>query len=193
MTSNQSLGILFFIRKERVSDDKLAAVYLRLTVNGKRAELSIKREVEITKWNSTGGCATGYSETSKQLNEYINLWKTKIYQAHKQLVEEEALLSAEAIKNILLGNTEKQKTIVEVFEYHNKMLGEKVNIDHAAGTHSKYITTLKHLNNFILEVYKKSDIILAQLNYKFITDFEHYLLTVAKIGINTTAKYIKNT
>ena len=131
MTSYQSLGILFFIRKERANDEKLAAVYLRLTVNGKRAELSIKREVEINKWNSKGGCATGYSESSKQLNEYINFWKTRVYQAHKQLLEEESFISSEAIKNILLGRTEKQKSIIEVFEYHNRMLSEKVGIDHA--------------------------------------------------------------
>ena len=62
MKDTSTLGVLFFIRKERANDDKKAAVYLRITVNGKRAELSIKREVKIKKWNSKGGCATGNSD-----------------------------------------------------------------------------------------------------------------------------------
>ncbi len=192
MRDDGSLGILFFIRKERASDEKKAAVYLRITINGKRAELSIKREVEITKWNSKGGRASGTSEASRLLNEYINLWERKTYQAHKQIVDEGSILSAEAIKNILLGKTAKQKTLVEVFEYHNKMLSEKVGIDHAEATFTRYETTLRHVKEFMKKVYKQSDFLLSQLNYKFVTDFEHYFITTCGCNQNTTYKYIKN-
>jgi|GEM_PF-6374761 len=33
--------------------------YLRITVNGKRSELNIKRKVLLTKWNSEGGKVRG--------------------------------------------------------------------------------------------------------------------------------------
>lgn len=131
MKSTQTLGILFFIRKERASNENQAAIYLRITINGKRAELSIRREIEIKRWNSKGGCAIGTSEASRQMNEYINLWEAKVYKSHKELVESGVVITADAIKNKLIGKSEKQKTLVEVFEYHNRMLADKVGIDHA--------------------------------------------------------------
>jgi site-specific recombinase XerD len=192
MRNESSLGILFFIRKERGSDDKKAAIYLRITVNGKRAELSIKREVEIEKWVPEAGKAKGTKEDVRQLNDYIALWERKTYQSHKDLIEEEVSITAEAIKNRLLGRYETQKTLVEVFEYHNRLLSEKVNIDHALGTWLRYETTLKHVKDFMTLVYKQNDISLSKLNYKFATDLEHYLITVRRCNQNSTSKYIKN-
>ena len=192
MKSTSTLGILFFIRKERASDDKHAAIYLRITVNGKRAELSIKRQVEINKWNNAGGSVKGNSEESKQLNEYLSLWRNKVYKAQKDLLDDSVLVTSEAIKNLILGKTEKHKTLVEVFEYHNKLLAEKVGIDHAQGTLDRYTTALKHVKEFMQYTYRQNDVFLANLNYKFVSDFHHYLVTVRKCNQNTTAKYIKN-
>ncbi len=191
MKNDQTLGIIFFIRKEKSLDDVKAPIYLRITINGKRAELSIKRDVEIKNWNKSGR-VMGNSETTRQLNEYLTLWERKAYQAHKQIIDEGTYLSSEAIKDILLGRTAKQKTLLEVFEYHNKMLKEKVGIDHAKATYTRYETTLGHIKDFILKYYKRSDIPLAQLNYKFVTDLEHYFITSRNCNQNTTYKYIKN-
>ncbi len=65
-------------------------------------------------------------------------------------------------------------------------------IDHAKGTHDRYTTALKHVREFMQHTYKQNDILLSNLNYKFATDFHHYLITVRKFNQNTTAKYIKN-
>jgi integrase len=192
MRNESSLGILFFIRKERGTDEKKAAIYLRITVNGKRAKLSIKREVEIEKWIPDAARAKGTKEDIRQLNEYLNFWENKTYQHQKELLEEGKIVTAEAIKNRLLGRSEKQKTLVEVFEYHNKLLSEKVNIDHAPGTLKRYEITLKHTKDFMKSVYHVDDMPLSHMNYKFATDLEHYYITVRKCNQNTTSKYIKN-
>lgn len=46
------LSILFYIRKKGTSDPTMATIYLRITVNGKRAEVSTMRKVQLSKWNA---------------------------------------------------------------------------------------------------------------------------------------------
>jgi hypothetical protein len=43
----------------------------------------------------------------------------------------------------------------------------------APGTLKNYYTTQKYLDKFLRERFKTSDINLCDLNYQFITDFEH--------------------
>ena len=43
---------------------------MRITVNGQRAEIQIKRSVDISKWNSQKECAIGKERKSMELNHY---------------------------------------------------------------------------------------------------------------------------
>jgi len=45
----------------------------------------------------------------------------------------------------------------------------------AEGTMKNYYTTQKYIAKFLKEKYHRNDISLAELNYKFILDFENYL------------------
>ena len=45
-------SILFFIKRTKLLKNGEAPICLRITVNGKRAEVQIKRSVEVNKWNN---------------------------------------------------------------------------------------------------------------------------------------------
>ena len=51
--------VLFFLKKSKLLKNGEAPICMRITVNGKRAEVQIKRSVEIEKWNSQKECAIG--------------------------------------------------------------------------------------------------------------------------------------
>jgi site-specific recombinase XerD len=57
-------------------------------------------------------------------------------------------------------------------------------------TYSKYVTSLMHTKNFLKKKFKLSDIMLNDLKYSFITDYEYYLRAEANIGTNCTNKYL---
>ena len=107
-------------------------------------------------------------------------------------MDKDELITSGILKNKLLGNTEKQKKIIEVFEYHNNQMAKKVDIDFAPATLTRYETTLKHLKEFMKSFYFVDDRYLSQLNYKYVTDFEQYLKATKKIGHNTAIKYQRN-
>ena len=52
-------SILFFIKKSKLLKNGEAPICLRITINGQRAEIQIKRSVEVSHWNSKKECAIG--------------------------------------------------------------------------------------------------------------------------------------
>ena len=45
------------------------AIYMRITVNGKRADMSAGRECDPAKWNSQAGRAIGTKEEARALKQ----------------------------------------------------------------------------------------------------------------------------
>src|SRR5690606_30127833 len=59
----------------------------------------------------------------------------------------------------------------ELIKYHN----ENMSIVLKKGTMKNYYTTEKYLHRFLAKKRKVNDVRLKQLNYAFVTDFEHFL------------------
>jgi site-specific recombinase XerD len=189
---NKTFGLLFYVKRAKIDNNGKAPIYVRITVDGIRSELSIKRSVEIERWNTEAGKVKGNSEEVKSINTYIDVVRNKIYDHHKRLIDANKKVTAEAIKNSFLGIGEKEKTLVSIFQYHNKQVKALIGKEFAAGTHERYETVLRLLQLFLEKEYKVKDIAISDINHKFITDLEFYLKTERKNAHNTAIKYIKN-
>ena len=142
-------SFIFYIKRSKADKNGKANIYLRITVNRKRAEVSISRRIDIKKWNSSANKGIGRSESIKALNEYLNLLTSKIYKIQKDLIEEDIDFTANSIKEILSGANRKSKTIVETFQAHNKQIKQLEGKQYAKATVNRYNTSLKHVQNFI--------------------------------------------
>ena len=98
-----NFSMLFYLKKQKNYTSGFAPVYLRITVDGERAEVTTNRECEPEKWNSHSGRATGTKENIKSLNAFPDNFQSKVYDAHRYLSENEKLITAETIKNKMLG------------------------------------------------------------------------------------------
>ena len=67
-----NFSLLFYLKKPKNHQNGLVPIYLRITVNGKRAETSTGRECEPTLWNSTAGRFKGTKEEIKSFNAYLD-------------------------------------------------------------------------------------------------------------------------
>ncbi|WP_179412147.1 Arm DNA-binding domain-containing protein [Mucilaginibacter sp. E4BP6] len=54
--------LLFYIRKQKNYKGGAMSIYMRITVNGKRADISVGRDCDPAKWNSHAGRAIGTKE-----------------------------------------------------------------------------------------------------------------------------------
>ena len=189
---NGTLGILFHLRRDKKRKDGTIPIYLRITIDGKRSEFAINRLIEEDKWDVKSGYAIGTKESARSLNTYIDVLRNRIYEAQRELLQDKKPVTSETVKNRILGKDKQSRTLLEVFQYHNKIIEEQVGKGYAALTKKRYETAMMHVSSFLQHAYQKQDIDLQSLNHEFVTRFEHYLKTVRNCNSNTTAKYIKN-
>lgn len=189
---NKTFGLLYYVKKSKQDAQGKAPIYLRITVDGKRSEISCKRSIEITKWSKEANKAIGRTEEIRELNAYLDSLTTKVYQSHRDLIQDDRQVTAETLKNKVLGIEEKQRTLLAIFKNHNEQVKKLVGKEFAAGTLERYETVYEHIQEFLKLQYNLSDIPIKKVNHKFITDFEFYLKTERQCGNNSTLKYIKN-
>lgn len=192
MRTRSTFSLLFWVNTSRTKDNQ-AIIYARVTVNSKRVNISLKRKVSLLDWDSSKGRVKGNKDNAKLLNQFLEQIRNKIYESYEELLRENKLITAQAIKARYFGEDEKYKSLLELFDYHNSSMEQKLHKD----TMKHYRTTQKYLNQFLSEKHKTDDIYLQNLNYAFIIDFEHYLKSYQptdhqrKISNNTAMKHLQ--
>ena len=187
-----NFSMLFYLKKQKNYTSGLAPVYLRITVDGERAEVTTNRECEPEKWNSHSGRATGTKENIKSLNAFLDNLQSDAYEAHRYLHENGKLITAESLKNRMLGKSEKLYMLIELFKDHNSKVASLIGKGFAPATHKRYETSLRHTQAFLKFQFGVTDINIEKVDNAFITDYDYYLRTTNKWNNNSTLKYIKN-
>lgn len=170
MRSTNTFGIHFTIRKNKIKDGH-APIYVRVTVNEKRVEISLKRHIPVSDWNSIKGIAKGSRSEYKSLNLYLEKIRKMLLENYELLQTSKKLITAQTIKSMFLGETEDQLTLCKLIKYHNQHSTETL----TPGTLKNYYTTEKYIRKYLKEKLKVDDIFLSELSYKFVTDFEYFL------------------
>ena len=129
-------SVLPTLRKEKKKNNRVLLM-LRITVNGKRAEISVQRKIDPDRWDSKSNRMKGNKEDAKEVNALIDLLSLKLNRIHNALVERDEVATAKKIKNIFLGRDEHKKTLLEVFSLHNKMMSSRVGIDFSKSTNQR--------------------------------------------------------
>jgi len=188
----KSFGLLFYLKKSKNQTKGPFYIYLKITVDGKSVELSSKRKWESSRWNSSAARASGTKEDARELNYLLDALELQIYQAKRSLIEADREVSAQAIKDILTGNTEKRKKILEVFSVHNEQMKALQGVDFAASTMQRYNISYNHTRDFIKWKYGSEDRDIKDLDHEFISQYAFWLKTVRNCDHNTTMKYLVN-
>ncbi len=186
------VSILFYAKKAKAAANGLVPIYTRITINGKRIELSTNRFVEISKWSTEAGKMKGTSEEARSINNHLDLLKCRIRDVEMELIHKKAPITTETIKSKLLGIDERARMLVPIFKDHNNKIKELIGKEYAPGTLERYTTSLKHTIDFMQWKYNISDIDITKIDHAFITDYEFWLRSVRNCANNTAVKYIKN-
>lgn len=95
-----------------------------------------------------------------------------------------------AIKNKLTGKDSNLTTLLNAIHYHNELIKKGIGKNYALSTYKAYIWFTDKIKSFLNHQYKRSDILLTELNHRFLTEFEHYLYHVLHNQVNTAQKNI---
>ena len=189
---NKTFNLLFFIKKNKIRTNGTAPIYLRITIDGKAAEIAAKRYIDPKKWDNKAHKAVGNSQEAKILNAYLKTLEQQVYDFHYLMLKEEDFVTAESLKSKLLGTDVTTRMLIPIFQEHNDKVEALVGKDFAPGTLERYKTSLKHTQEFLNWKYKVSDIDITKIDHVFIMDYDFWLRSVRKCANNTAVKYIKN-
>lgn len=170
MLENSRLSVVFVTRKLNKVTGKLK-LYARVTVDGKRAEFSLNRELEASLWDEKRKRGKGFSKYVISLNKYLDQVFMGLHEAHRQLLQEDVDITSAAIKARYLKEDDMGKTLLDLISYHNTTMANVLR----KGTMKNYYSTERCIKEFLEEERKVEDIHLKKLNYGFIVDFEQYI------------------
>lgn len=75
---NQKLSIRVWLNKPKKKSDGTIPVYMKISVDSKRAHLSTNYYLKPNQWNSKDGIALGGSPNIAKINLTLSKWKTHI-------------------------------------------------------------------------------------------------------------------
>jgi integrase/recombinase XerD len=171
MKTTNSFSILFFLKKDKASKG-IAPLYVRITINKKFVDISLKRRLKLISWDHKFQKVIGADKELKEIQETIRQTRTEINSAYDNLRYNKEVLTADSVKTFLeSGGEEEQTTLLFLMNYHNTEVKKLLEL----GTMKNYYSTERYVKEFLVKRKKRTDIYLSQLDYKFIIDFEIYL------------------
>ncbi|MDE3744094.1 site-specific integrase [Maribacter polysaccharolyticus] len=192
MRTTSTFSILFWTYAGRAKNNK-TNIYARITVNGKKINISLKAKVNVNAWDSKRQKSKGNSVESRTVNLYLDEVKADLVQCYRDLKQDNRVLSPQLIKARYLGEDKKVHSLLDIFDYHNETLSNKL----SAKTLCHYRTSQKYILAFVAKNFKATDRYLRDLDYAFVLSFESFLRSYqpkhyqGKIGNNAVMKHIQ--
>ena len=156
MRTTKTFSIQFWADTRKASHGE-ALVYARITMDQKRLSVSLKRKVPIELWDGQNKRVLGNSSMAKQLNQYLDLAKSQLYQSYLELKAADKLLTTQMIKDYFMGEDKNSKTLGYLLDYHNqKIIGTL-----ARGTIKNFKITEDYVRKF-LKSHKLKDVYIPE-------------------------------
>ena len=77
MKNRSTFSLIFRVCSSRIKNDQVS-MYARITVNGSRANFSLKRRISVYDWYAARGMTKGTCHESKLFNKYLDQVRSKI-------------------------------------------------------------------------------------------------------------------
>ena len=174
----QTFKVHFILKMDKTNQKGQVPIFARIKTNGLKIEISTSRNLEPAYWSKTDELALTTFKSHKELNHFLENFRSKIYEAYTSVMSSGESISAELLKKILFGPPQKKKyTLIVTATQHNEHFASLIDIKYSKGSYKNYKTTLKYLIEFVPLHFKTKDIPLEKVDYSFCEAFYMYLIT----------------
>lgn len=182
----------FYVKEKKKDSKGEAPIYLRITINGERAEISTARRINPGLWDKVSEKALGKSESARVINSTLNTILGKVEKHFSGHDVKDERISVYQIINELKGKSENQMTLVKAYNDHINSMEKLVGIQYEANTIKRYRSSLNGLLDFMKTKLHKADIRLYELDTKFAESYDVFLKADKGLKHNSAVKDIKN-
>lgn len=173
MRTDATFSVMFWIYAKRAKNN-YAPLYARITANKRKINISLKRKVEVNRWDSSKQRTKGTGVKANELNLFLDQEYSRIVQIYQEIRYQGKIISPENIKARYFKEDQNLFSFEDLFIYHNENMFSKLR----GNTSRLYLTSQKYIRHFILKEYKRKNFHLRDLDYSFIVKFENYLRSI---------------
>lgn len=178
MMNKSTFSILFVAQKGKLKANGKAPILARVTVNGEMVHLATRIDVDPDRWLGKECRTPGRSAEDKYINEMLDNYRNVIKNKYNELFFRGEAITAMRLKSILTSRSDEAKRLLVLFDEFNEDYRALVGKETTHKTNTRYLLTRCRLAEFMAAKYKIKDILLSDINTKFINDFYIYLRTV---------------
>lgn len=193
--TTDNFKILFIEGKNRKNKKNQSPLFCRLTLNGKRKQLSTGINIESEHWDTKNQVILKSHKSAILYNSQLDKIKSKINSIYMILQLQENIFSIEDIHGKYLGKElKKSEFILSYYRQYLSKIEKLVGLEIKNNTYNKFVYVGNHLEAFLKWKYKKTDYPLKELSLQFLSDFDYYLKTEKKqeqITINKTIQRLR--
>lgn len=172
-----TFAILFYINRTKIRKDGTCQLLCKISIDAKWEQIGTKVSVNPAVWNPEKGRADGRSENAIIVNRAIDDLTKEIREHYRRIKNSLGFITAEQIKNAVMGIGQKPLTLLALFREHNEEFKKRVGIDRIKETYESYLRSYKHLSAFVQQKRDAEDVLLRNLDRVFYDDFELFLRT----------------
>lgn len=186
---------IHFYPKYAERESKSCRLYMRLVLNKKRTEISLKHDLMKADWDEKQqSLRIGHPDRGYVIN-LTNKYRQLAMEVYQQYIQRGMDYDVNMIRQKITGNetgeVSVEPTLMELFKRITDRKKTLAGRNNSKATQQKYGCCKTHLIAFLKKNYDKEDIKFNKLNLQFVEDFELYLRKDGKCGHNSTMKHIQ--
>ena len=193
----KNYGLTFYLKLDKTNQLGLAPIYLRIIVGSTRTTLNTGHNALPEVWKKSKQLKI----TRKPEEINIRMKLNAIGLTFSKMVEKleakgmgyDAMMLKVYFQNGNIETFSEHIMLSELFDKHILDYSKLVESGNRVKDSLRKIKSVrKHVIEFLKQNYKKEDIAINTLNFRFIDGFDLFLRTTKKIGNNTTVKYVQS-
>lgn len=179
------------LKKSKSNEGGKTPVYARITLNGRRAEISTRVFIDPTHWDNNRQLLSGKSEKIRVLNNRLDKFISDVNDHFNQLVALGEEFDIVDLRDKIIG-IKTNKQVLDVFDMTINSIEGKIGHGYSYSTLKHYRTCRRRVAEFIRKQYRRANIPLDRINYHFLDAFDIFLKSTVKVSSNTAWGYHKD-
>ena len=186
--NQDDVKVTFYLKKNELDNAVRCSVMGRLTIGRSESVFSAKMLAPLSLW--TSGRAKGKSAEAVEINRRLDELRASAISIYREQSAVRERVTAEEVKCLLLGMAFGQKTLLGYFRSHIEYFEKRIGVNRTAKSAHTYHCAREHVERFLSERLRLSDIPFSALDRSFIDKFDLYLRTERELAPNTIVLYM---
>ena len=186
--NQEDVKVAFYLKRNETNAEGRCPVMGRLTIGRSECVFSAKMLAPCSLW--TSGRAKGKSTEAVEINRRLDELRASAISIYREQSAVRERITAEEVKCLMVGMAFGQETLLDYFCSFIEHFEKRVGVNRTAKSAHTYHCAYGHVERFLSERLRLSDIPFSALDRSFIDKFDLYLRTERKLAPNTIVLYM---